>query len=225
MQDMQDELESPRGTASLHLILTIFLGVGMVLFGVLATYAWTDNSNIHSTLDQRLAKAKTEAAAKQKDEDTLANQKANELPYYSFVANAQDGAFTLQLPKNWSIYNGRSAAGSVQLNMLSDPETVVDNLGGNAQNTHALVVQLLRQSQTEVLQKYSEKVKLKKLTQSSVEVSGMAAVKLEGAIDEQRHTGILIVLPVRDKTLTFTVQDMKYAEQFNKIVSTAKINP
>jgi hypothetical protein len=195
------------------------------LFGVLAAIAWTDNNEIHNTLDQRTQAAADEAAAKQKVADTEANLKANEAPYKTYTAKPEDGGFALQIPKNWSVYTARNTGGSVQLGLLSDPETVIDNIGANANNTHALVVQLQRKSVQDVLKGYSERVKKKQLTQTSVQISGMAAVKLEGAIDDQRHTGVVVVLGVRDKTMTFIVQDTKYLDQFNQIITNAKINP
>src|SRR5438876_441811 len=87
------------GQANIHLILTFFLGFGMVLFGVLAVLAYEDSSNIHATLDEKSQAAGDAAAKKQKATDDMANTKANEQPYRVYTASAVDGSFTLQIPK------------------------------------------------------------------------------------------------------------------------------
>lgn len=210
---------------SLHLILTVFLGIGMVVFGVLAVIAYRDNEFVRGNLNQLVAAEKQKAMTEQKAIDAEANRKANDSPYRPFVAPPIDGSFELQIPKTWSIYNGRADSGKIQVNFIANPDVVINNTGNGAQNTQAFRLQLLRTSQQEIIKSYDEAIKKKQLTSKGVKVSGISATQLEGTIDSQRHTGVVIVVPVRDKTMVFSTEDRKYIDEFTKIVASAKINP
>jgi hypothetical protein len=214
-----------RGAVSLHLVLTIFLGLGMVLFGVLAVIAFSDNENIHATLDQRVASAQSQAKEEQKQQDAEENRKANDLPYRLYKAEAIDGGFQLQIPKTWSLYVGRNSSGTTQVDLAADPNVVIQNLGPGALNTHAFRLQLLRKNQTEIVKSYDAGIKKKKLSSKGITVSGIPATQFDGEIDSQRHNGSVVVLAVRDKTMILSTEDPKYRDEFNKILSTAVINP
>ncbi len=218
--------EAPNGGLNLHLILTVFLGIGMTLFGVVAVYTYAESSNIKRTQAQRIAEAEKQAAAKQKGADELSNRIANQQPFRTFTAEVVDGAFKLQVPKNWSMYYARSSNGQTQVDLMADPNVVVNNLPQqSSQNTHAFRLQLLRKTMQETVKPFSELVKKKQLTNSSVTVSGITGSKFEGILDTQRHNGVVIVLPVRDKTIVLTTEDKTYINEFNAIVEAAKINP
>ena len=213
-----------RGTVNLHLVLTVFLGFGMVLFGVLAVLAYSDNERVHRDLNQTVAQAKSQAAAEQKKTDDEANRVANELPYREYVADAVDGGFKLQIPKNWSIYVGHNS-GQAQLDLASNPDKVTYNLSPGAINTQAFHLQVLKKSQQDVVRGYADLIKKKKLASRGIKVSGISGTYFEGQIDSNRHNGAVIVLAVRDKTMTISTEDRTYLAEFNKIVETASINP
>jgi hypothetical protein len=217
-------MESSRNI-NLHLILTIFLGFGMVLFGVLAVVAFRDNETTQAGHTKAVAAARAEAAKQQKEKDDTEAIKANELPYRTFTAQPIDGGFSFQIPKNWSLYVGRSAVGKTQLDLAADPDAVVYNLGASAINSHAFKVQLLRTTPQEVVKTFDDKIKKKMITSKGANVSGISGTWLEGSIDDQRHNGVIIILPLRDKTLTISTDDRKYLSEFNTILAAAKIIP
>ncbi len=214
-----------RGEINLHLVLTIFLGVGMVLFGVLAVIAYRDNTYIKTNLSQLNAKAAAEAAAKQKQADDLAHIKANEEPYRTYVAEPLNGGFQLQIPKNWSLYTANGVSATVQLDLAANPDVVVVNQGSGAVNTHAFHLQLRKQSLNAVSKTFEKNIKNKTLGSKAVTVSGIRGTWFEGAIDQQRHNGVVVVLPVRDKTLVISTETRNFLNEFNKILETAKIVP
>jgi Flp pilus assembly protein TadG len=221
----QVPVSKPSRKISLHLILTIFLFIGMLLFGALAVIAYNDSQTIHQTLDERTAAAKSAASEAQKKIDDEANRKANELPYKTYSAAAIDGGFQIQIPKSWSIYVGRNTTGATQLDLLANPDEVTVNLQTGGINTQALDVTLYRRSQQDVVKGYNDKIKAKKLSSKGITVSGISGTWLEGSIDDQRHTGVVVIIPVRDKTMVFSTEDMKYIDEFKKILDSAKIVP
>lgn len=214
-----------RGQVNLHLLLTIFLGVGMVLFGALAVYAYMEREDAVDNLNIKVKAAVTKAVEAQKKQDTEENRKANDLPYRVYAADQIDGGFQLQIPKSWSLVANKNADPSTQLEILSNPNAVVNNMAQNAINTQGFKMLLLKKSQTEVIKNYDALVKQKKVTSKAAQVSGISATRFEGQIDNQRHTGVAIVFPVRDKTVVMITENMNYKDEFEKIVSTAKINP
>ena len=214
------------GEISLHLILTIFLGIGMALFGILAVVSYTDSRNIHATFNDRVKTSTTSAIATTKAKDKEEFRIASELPYRTFTAEPTDGSFEIQIPKNWSIYTGRSTTGVNQLNLISDPQAVVENLPANTpNNTHALRLQIIRRTPAEVLRSYDDKLKKNSLKSSPTTVSGISGTRLEGLLDDQKHTGVAIILAVRDKTMLLSTENNSYLNEFNKIITDAKINP
>ena len=221
---------STKRQINLHLVLTIFLGIGMVVFGVLAIIAWRDNQDIHNNLDQKVAAATAIAVEKQKKEDKAAFDKANELPYRTYTADSVDGGFSLDVPKNWSIFSGHNNGPNRQLQLIAGPNAVKVNYAPNANNTLPFQVQLVDKSISSVNREWQDRIKTYKqrkkvLVNSSVSVSGITASKYEGIIDDKNHNGIVVTLPVRDKTMIISTDSVQYKEQFNAMLSSAKITP
>ena len=215
-----------RGEVSLHLLLTIFLAFGMLLFGGLAIKVYRDNTFIVSHQKQLSDKAAADAATKQKAADDLANTKANQLPFRTYTADPRDGSFQLQIPKSWSLYAGHNFNTSqlIQLDLISDPHIVDSRVDGGI-NTHAFRLQLQNRSVQDTNKSYAALIKKKVLKSRGTQVSGIPATLYEGQIDDQRHNGIAITFPVRDKSMIITTDTRNFLEEFNKIVSTAKIVP
>lgn len=214
-----------RGEIHMHLILTIFLGIGMVLFGVLAVLAYSERQDAVNNLNQKVTKAVKDAVQQQKDDDAEANRKANDQPYRSYSAEPVDGGFQLQIPKTWSIVVNKNTDNTTQTEVLANPEAVVKNMAQGSINTQAFKLQLLKRGQTETIKYYDSLIKQKKVTSRGAQVSGINATRFEGQIDQQRHNGIVYVLPVRDKTMVIMTENMRYKDEFEKIISSAKINP
>lgn len=214
------------GRVNLHIVLTIFLGLGMLLFGVLAVLAYNHDATSTANINQTVAKAKSEAAAKQKKADDEANRIANELPYRTYTALPVDGGFSLKIPKSWSIYAAHGSDSAVtQLDLMADLDVVNNNLASKALNTHAFRLQLLNKTQTTVIRSYDDKIKKKEVSSKTIQVSGINATWLEGSIDDQRHNGVVVILPVRDKTMVINTDSRDFLTEFNQILAEAKINP
>ncbi|HSX41179.1 MAG TPA: hypothetical protein VLF21_00880 [Candidatus Saccharimonadales bacterium] len=214
------------GRVNLHIVLTIFLGLGMVLFGVLAVIAYNHDAVTTANLNDTVSRAKAAAAADQKKLDDAANIKANELPYRTYTALPVDGGFSLNIPKSWSLYAGHNSTDSVvQLDLIADLDVVNNYLNNKVINTHAFHLQLLNKTQTNVIRSYDDKIKKKDVSSKTVQVSGINATWLEGAIDDQRHNGVVVILPIRDKTMVISTDSHDYLSEFNNILSQAKIIP
>ncbi len=215
-----------RGEINLHLILTIFLGIGMLLFGFLAITTYQKNTNIEANLAQTNAVAASQAATKQKHADDVANAKANELPYKTYTAPAVDGAFQLQFPKNWSVYSAQNPnGGTASLEVLAGPNTVTEDLSGNAVNNYPFRLRLLNSTLSQVNQSFDVNLKNGTLASKSITVSGISAGWLKGAIDTQHKNSVIVTMQVRDKVMTLETDGSDYLSEFQTILNNAKIHP
>lgn len=214
-----------RGEVSLHLILTIFLGLGMLLFGVLAIVAYQDNSHTQHHVNSLKAAAAEQAAAAQKQSDTIANAKANELPYRTYTADPVDGSFQFQFPKNWSVYAAKSPGQSPSIDLISDPDVVNNFTSGSSINTHQFELQLVNQSLSQVNKSFEQALKKHTLTSKPTTVSGIPATWYEGIIDSKGHNGIIVTLTDRNQTMIITDDTHSYVNEFTAILASAKIVP
>ncbi|HUC87433.1 MAG TPA: hypothetical protein VMR75_03920 [Candidatus Saccharimonadales bacterium] len=213
-----------RGEINLHLVLTLFLGFGVVLFGVLAILAYNDNTSTQNHLSQLNAKAAAAAATKQQHIDTVANTKATEVPYQTYTADPVYGGFQLQIPKGWSIYVAKNVSSGTALEVIADPGIVVNDEGENAINTHEFELKLENASLVDVNTNYTTNLQNKTLTSRAATVAGIPATWYQGAIDNDRHTGVAVTFQDRNQVMVLTTDTMDYLSEFQTILNTAKIS-
>jgi hypothetical protein len=212
------------GEINLHLVLTIFLGLGMVLFGVLAIVAYQDNHHTQTHLSELNAAAATNAAVAQKKNDAIANAKANEQPYQTYTADPIDGSFQMQFPKNWSIYAAKNPGASTPLDLIADPGVVNNFLDGSI-NTHQFELTLSTESLIDENKTFESALKKGTLTSKAYTVSGIPATWFQGTLDSKGHQGVIVTLQDRNETMVITDDTMDYLSDFTAILNSAVIHP
>lgn len=213
------------GRVNLLLLLAIFFGIGTVVFGSISIVSYDAKVKAESNRDAQVNAAVSKAVEKAIKEDEAADIKAAESPYRTYTADGVFGGFSLDIPKSWNIYAEKSVSAQTQLTLIASPDSVsVDRaLGRQLQPFKATLVQKSAQS---IASSYQERIKRKKLTSSTVTVSGIQSTQLVGTFsEEQTQPTTLVLVPVRDKTLQFANDDRNYTEQFGKILASAKITP
>ncbi len=209
------------GQVNLLLLLAIFFGVGTVLFGTLAVIAYNQRNTALTTVNDQISKAVTKAKVDQKKASDAQHAIENQLPYRTYIADKTDGSFELQIPKNWSVYAERATSGENQLLMIASLDAVTVNKMGL--NTQPFKMQLIRKSALDVVKKYQQDIKKNKITSKTIKVAGIESTQLEGVLDADRHNGIMIIVPVRDKSMVFITESQSYLKEFSEIIGTAKI--
>ncbi len=212
------------GEISLHLLLTAFLGFGMVLFGVLAVIAYQDNHTTQTHLHELNAAAATQAAASQKQVDTAAAAKANEQPFQTYTADPVFGSFQMQFPKNWSLYAAKNPGTGTALDLIADPSVVTNNLNGSI-NTHQFELVLSSQALVDVNKTFEAPLKKGTITSKPYTVSGIPATWYQGTIDSKGHQGVVVTLQDRNETMIITDDTMTYITEFGAILQSAVIHP
>jgi hypothetical protein len=217
-------IKNHQGGVNLHLLLTIFLGLGMVLFGVLAVLAYQQRTTALNTVNAQVDNATGKAKSDQKASDDTANAKANELPYKTYTALPADGGFQLQFPKDWSVYAEHSTKnGSDQLMLLADLATV--NFNSDTYDSQPFKLEIVNTPAVAYVKTFDSGIRKKSISTGSMQVSGIASTVLKGVFQNQHSVGVKVIVPVRDNAFVFTAENQSRIDNFNQILATAKIFP
>lgn len=200
-------------------ILAIIFGVLMVIFGILAIVGLVSYSSASQDASVYKAEGYKEGQAAQAKADESKIQSEKENPLRSYTAPDSAGAFSFKYPKNWSMYVDETSSGTMTITAHAD---IIKKLSGD--NNYALEVKLTNTNYESQLKTYQSQVKSGKLKGRDVVVSGIQASRFEGQLDGKR-TGTIVIIPVRDKMISFINSDKAYASQFDAVLASADINP
>lgn len=214
-------LRGGRGGNPIGLVLIILLGLGTVIFGILTIVYAGQANTATTTLNAQKAAAAKAAAEKQKAESEAEFTKQNESPYRAYNAPVEYGSFTINFPKNWSSFVDHEPHGK-QVSLALNPDFVRRSNG--ADETMATRVILQERTKDQYLQQYASLIKNKTLKQTTITVSGLTAYDITGKFPDKK-TLHEVVVPIRDKVLTFSNENAVYAGEFNTIVASAKLIP
>ena len=203
----------------LFTILIIVLGLGSVVFGILAVIAFSKANAATSTLNAQRKVAADSARSDQKKIDQTANELASESPFRSYVAPNEYGSFEIKFPKNWSGDVSESRSGTIQVTLVVNPDFVRSQ--DNVANLSAAKITLNQRTLAEYTKEFSNNKALKK---TDTTVSGIPAIQYTGTFSDKR-TKRLIAVQIRDKTLVFTSENPAYNSEFDLILAQSKINP
>lgn len=214
--------EPADGQISVVTILITFLGLGVVAFGVLTVYFYSQAQTATNTLNQQKQAAAKAAATAQQKTDAKAALLSSETPYRSYTAPKAFGSFVINFPKNWNASVQEAANDTTQVNLLLNPDFIRQT--GSTPEPDAAHIRLLNQSSNQLMQTYTFQVKEGKLKQQAITVSGINAIQLTGSFSGE-PTLELVLVPVRDKTISLAMENAQYQNEFNQILAQAKVNP
>jgi hypothetical protein len=209
------------GRSPLIAIMVIILAVGTIGFGAATVYFGGRASTAMSTLNAQKAIAADNARADQKSLDLVDNTKANESPYRSYVAPEQYGSFNIKFPKDWSSSVDEEANGT-QVQLIINPDFIRKTNGSD--NPVAIRVVLIERTKDNFLSQYTSPIRYGTIKQVLTKVSSQPAYDLTGKFGNT-STIRMVVVPIRDKVLVFSTEDVKYASQFNEALAQATIIP
>lgn len=211
------------GDVNLVGLLVGFLSLGLILFAVLAIYGFGQAHRATASLQSGEAAAAKTAKAAQKATDDKAQLAANESPFRSYTAPGDFGSFVIYFPKNWSGYVQTNTNGMTQVDLALNPDFISATNGIPADPVAARVklVQALTPSE---ISPYTGLVKLGKLKQQDITVSGIKGTEITGTFPDN-ITVATVFLPVRGQTMLISCENSKYLPEYNVMLSQAKINP
>ncbi|MBW3568831.1 hypothetical protein KY385_01750 [Candidatus Parcubacteria bacterium] len=199
---------------ALNILLIPLIISSVCFFGVLGFAAWAfyERNDYKNNVDQKIEAAvevANEKLATEKDNEFLEREK---FPLSEYQGPAQFGGIKVSYPKTWSSYilNEENAE------YIFNPKFV----SAANDSPHALKITVEGMSYDESITKYEGQVRdglLKAVAYSLPKVPGVVGVKFDGQVEEGRVESV-IVLPLRDKTITIASQASDRFKDFNNII-------
>ena len=211
-----------RGAVNILLVAAVSMTVITLALSGLSIYFISQYNRAKTTVDQQRSEAAAQAREEQKRADEAEFAQRQKEPYRSYSVPSVLGALSISYPRNWNLFAEERAGSGVQLNLFWNPELVQseDTYSG----TYALRAILERVVYTEAIAKRASAVEKGELTAEPVTVSGINGTRYRGRVAEN-HTGILVILPVRDKSLSIWTESLDYANDFGAIVDRLSVSP
>lgn len=217
---------SQRGEINLLIVAIAVLGIFVLIFAGLFINSYSKEQKATKNLNAQKAeayKAGQEAGAiTQKETDAAAAKAEAQNPFRAYTSPTAFGEFTIKFPKNWSSSVSENLSANTQVDLIVNPE-FIKILPDNSVN-YALRAGLINSTYNTVKSQYDQRVKSKKLKATSAKVSGLDGTRYEGEFKEKKN-GIIVLVPVRDKTIFFSTENTKYQPEFETTLTQSTIRP
>ncbi len=206
-----------RGMINALLIPLILVTILLIAISGFAVWAFSSRQEYKNETDKIVATqveiAKKETAT-QKDNEFTEKEKQ---PLKSYQGPSSYGGLLIKYPKTWSGYADDTGKGGEPVDGYFHPTTVPGIQSGTA---YALRAQVLNKSFSDAVRVYDAQVKTGKARASSYSnqnIPGVVGMKLEGEIASKQQ-GIVILMPLRDKTIKLYTESDQYYNDFNNII-------
>ena len=202
------------GTINVLLVPLILVTVLLLAISVFALITFNSRQQYKNETDKIVA-TQVDIAVKEtstkKDNEFAEKEKQ---PLKNYQGPDAYGALIIRYPKTWSGYVDDSSNGSVPVNGYFYPTTVPGFQSGTA---YALRVQVVGRSFSEETRSYDNQVKsgkAKATSYSNKNIPGVVGMRVEGE-SEPKKQGIVVMLPLRDKTVKLYTESDQFYKDFN----------
>lgn len=209
--------DNDQGSINALLIPLILVTILFLAVSGFAIWAFSSRQEYKNNTDGIVAKqveiAKKETAT-QKDNEFTEKEKQ---PLETYQGPGSFGGIIVKYPKTWSAYVEDSGKGSTPVDGYFNPTTVPGLQSGSA---YALRVQVVDRQFSEEARTYDAQVKSGKARSTSYtnrNIPGVIGVRIDGEISPKQQ-GIVILLPLRDKTVKLFTESDQYYNDFNNNV-------
>jgi len=195
----------------ISLIISILLLMGAIGFGA---WAYMSRQDYKDNVDKKVAIAVTSAKQQEgvvKDAEFAQKDKN---PARTYKGPATYGGLVVMYPKTWSAFVTEGGS-----------QTLVDGYfhpsyvpGLDSKTAFALRVRILNQSYATAAASYASSIKLGKLhaaPYAAPKVPSITGVRMEGELSTTVKNGVMILLPLRDKTIEISTQSQDFLADLN----------
>jgi len=207
------------GFISPTLISLLCVSVALVVVAGLAVWAFLGRQDYKNNSDQKVSAAVVVAQNQTKADDAVQYAAEAKNPLKSHVGPAAYGNVTVVYPKNWSGYIvERNTNTSTPVDDYFQPDVVPDVT--SIENAFALRVQVVQQTYDKVVASHDGTIKNNKATAKPYalpKLPNIVGTRIEGQLNDKK-TGTLIILPVRNLTLQIWTEADQYKADFNNII-------
>jgi len=201
------------GSLFIPLVLVITLLVAVSGFAIWAFMGMQDYKN-NSDQKSAVAAEKAVAAEDKKKDAIYAELEKN--PFRTYKGPETYGTLTLQYPKTWSAYVVEGgASSSAVVDGYFQPGVVPVT---NSTIPMALRIQVIGSAYDTQLASLQGQVKAGKVTVTPYrlpKVPSILGTRLQGQVNT-KNQGIMVMLPLRDKTLLIWTEGTQYVTDFEK---------
>lgn len=215
-------IRNQKGEVNILMIMVVFFTFTTLALAGIAIYYIRGYQKAQTTVDIQKSAAAEAAKAQQKQADEAAFAEAAKQPYRAYSAPSVLGAMTLSFPKTWNIYAEENQGSGTQLNLFFNPEIV--RADSTYDGTYALRVTFEQQLYTESTKKRQNDIEKGLLRVQPITVQGVEGTRYTGQVTKERQ-GIMVILPIRDKTLTLWTESADYTADFDSIIEQLQISP
>ncbi len=211
-----------RGIVNVLLVTAIFMTFTTLALGGTSIYFISEYNKAKTTVDQQKADAAAAAREEQKQADEAEFVQRQKEPNRNYSAPLVLGALNISYPRNWNLYAEEKPEAGLQLNLFWNPDLVQSE--NTYDGTYALRAILEKTVYNLAVAKRQSAVEKGELTAEPITVSGINGTRYRGRVAEN-HTGILVILPIRDKTLSIWTESIDYTNDFNTIIERLAVSP
>lgn len=196
-------------------IVSVFLmgvlGFGFWAYGGMQDYKKNSDKKVATAVE--LAKQETST---QKDKEFVEKEK---IPHKSYKAPSTLASVQFEYPKTWAAFitENESTNQGTPLDGYIHPDYVHGTQSGT---DVALRIQVVSKPYSDMLSQYEGKIKQGKLKiapYKAPKVSDVLGVRIEGEINKNQKD-VMIMLPIRDKTLVVWTESSQFVPDFDNIV-------
>ncbi len=198
-------------TLLIPLIITIILLIATASFAV---WAFMERADYKNNVE---GKVKTAVGVAIKETETRKDnefQEREKQPLTNYQGPSAFGSVLIKYPKSWSAYVDESGRSSSPVDGYFHPTTVPGIQSGTA---YALRLQVVERSFSDEVKSFDNAVKQGKVRSQAyapVNVKNVVGVRIEGEIIPKQQ-GIMVLLPLRDKTVKIYTQSNQFFNDFN----------
>lgn len=192
----------------------VLLSLGLTVFGF---WAFAERQEYKNKSDQKAAKAVELAKEQfaQEKEKEFAEREKN--PHKEYKGPATYGSVDIVYPKSWSAFVTETPRGSTPIDGYFHPDVVP---GIDSGTSFALRLEVTGRAYDEELRQYESQAKSGKVKVSPYKVPKVAdtlGARVEGEIGNGAK-GIVVLFPVRDKTLKISTEAEQFRGDFDNII-------
>jgi hypothetical protein len=209
---------SQSGEVDLWLIMFIVVTILFLASVSFAVWAFAGRQDFKSHSDQKVSAAVTVAKQQEDSVKNLQFAQQEKQPYKTYVGPEAYGTLQITFPRTWSAYVDSSGQGSQPLDGYFNKDIVLSIVAQSS--AFSLRVQVVPTSYTSYLNNITslQQSGLVKVSAFSFpKLPAIVGVRVDGQV-EDRKTGSMIIMPLRDKTLKLWTDAPSYIDDFNNII-------
>lgn len=187
----------------------------------LSGWAYYEYHQARETVDTQIEEAVSEAREQQRQEDEARFEEEQRNPFRTYTAPSVYGAIEIAFPKNWNVYVEDDTSDSLQIDLFIHPDMI--RMQDGTDRPFAFRMQLHNELYQDIVDGYQSEIEDGEIESSTATASDIEGVRLSGQITDS-HSGEMIILPYRDKTVQLWTEGGNYRDQFSTILERADIS-